>query len=135
MNWKTTLVLAVLAVAGGASWYFLAPPPPSQARSATLAVLEDQLTRDRLTRVEIRRPGGAVVLEKGAGGEWSLPGKWPVRTREAEQLLDTLTGLRSRFDPEPMGNPPDLTRYGLDRDPLIVQVKAGGKGHHLAFGR
>lgn len=135
MNWKTTLVLAVLAAAGGASWYFLAPGATEQTTSVTLAVLDKELTRDRLTRIEIQRPDGSVVLEKGAGGEWSLPGKWPVRRKEVEELLDTLTGLRSRFVPEPLGSPPDLKRYGLDREPLVVKVKTRGQERDLTFGR
>jgi hypothetical protein len=134
MNWKTTVVLAALLVAGGATWLVLALLGPDESASPTLAVLEKELTRDQLTRIEIKRPGGPVVLEKGAGGEWSLPGKWPVRPREVEQLLGTLTNLRSRFVPLPLGNPPDLKRYGLDRDPLVVLVKAGGKDHKLELG-
>src|SRR5262245_733825 len=124
MNWKMTLALAVLAVGGAAGWFFFAPSEPDEAASRTLAVLEKELTRDRLTRIKVVRPGKPVELEKGAGGEWSLPGKWPVRPKEVEQLVAALTGLRSRFVPVPLGDPPDLKSYGLDRDALVVEVKA-----------
>ena len=52
-----------------------------------------------------------------------------MRQAEVKQLVDTLTTLRSRFEPIPLGTPPNLKPYGLDREPLVVQVKAGGKDY------
>ncbi|HYT88650.1 MAG TPA: DUF4340 domain-containing protein, partial [Gemmataceae bacterium] len=132
MNLKTTLVLTLLVAAGVLSWLFLLPRPGKRA-SDTLTLLEEQLTPAKLTSIEIKHGDRKVELSR-EGGEWSLPGKWPVRKAEVEALVGTLTSLRSRFEPIALGTPPDLARYGLDRDPLVVKVKTGGKEHKLTFG-
>src|SRR5919201_3541101 len=140
MNLKTTLVLLVLAAAGGVLfwlgpavvWPVAAPQPPA-AGGATLTVLQDELTPENLTRIEVRRGDRTVVLERAPGGAWSLPGKWPARQPEAQELANLLTGLRSRFAPIPVANDDELKPYGLDQPAVTVTVKAGDKEHRLAF--
>src|SRR4051794_12060309 len=107
MNFKTTIVLALLLGGGAAAWYFLGGSPADKP-SDTLAVLEKDLKPDALTRIEIKHGDRQVVLERAPGGEWSLLGNWPVRKLEVDQLVNTLATLRSRFEPIPLGTPPDL---------------------------
>jgi hypothetical protein len=143
MNFKTTLVLLVLVAAVAAllllgpavtAWRGPGAPEPAAATGETLNVLEHELTPDRLTRIEVDKGGRHLVLERAAGGEWSLPGKWPTRQPEVEALVNLLTGLRSRFAPEPLSGPPEvLKQYGLDRPEVTVTVTAGGKQYRLAF--
>src|SRR3954465_6907060 len=98
MNLKTTILLLVLLALGGIGWVavgLLNPVPPA---SKTLRVLQKELRPEYLTRIEVVRGGRRVVLEKGADG-WALPGKWPVRKTEVEQLVETLTTLHMRFAP------------------------------------
>src|SRR5262245_31052077 len=100
MNLKTTLVLLVLAVAGG-SWFYVTqksgtpPLPPSlgltttpagSAPAATLTVLEEELTPGKITRIEIRRADQPILLEKGKDS-WTIEGKWLTRPREVEELV------------------------------------------------
>lgn len=73
------------------------------------------------------------VLEK-TGDEWHLPGNWPVRPQETDQLLAVLTTLRTRFAPLPLTEDAALKPYGLDDDPLTIQVAIGAKTHTLRFG-
>ncbi len=101
------------------------PPVP------TVEFLDKDLKPETLTRIEIGK--GKVVLEKSGPADWSLPGKWPVRTDETKELVQTLTGLHTRFAPESLTDNADLKKYGLDH-PLVVKVTVAGKEHTLEFG-
>jgi hypothetical protein len=137
MNFKTTLTLALLVAVGAISWLVYAARKPAAAASETLAVLENELRPEQVSRIEVAHGDNPLVLERGAGAEWTLPGKWPTRRPEVEQLVGLITGLRSRFAPVPLtGDPPDLKAYGLDpsQNPVLVTVRAGDKHYRLLFG-
>jgi hypothetical protein len=142
MNYKTTLVLLALVAAGAAvrwlapdfSWLRLAPTQPSATDAGTLRTLQSELTPEELNRMEVQHGQRLVVLERGAGDEWTLPGKWPARKAEVEELVRLLTNLRSRFVPIPLHDPADLKGYGLDQPPVLVTVRAGMTSNRLAFG-
>src|SRR5262249_13360533 len=143
MNFKTTLILLALAVGAvvlfwgtPAKWLGLAHDAPDPAGKGTLGVLENQLTSDAITRIEIK-PRGAeqpVILERGAGGVWTAPGQWPTRKPEVEQLVTLLSGLRSRFLPEELNEENGPDNYGLETPTVVVNVKAGATEYGLAFG-
>jgi hypothetical protein len=108
MNLKTTLALLVLAAAGGALAWFgpslpqaINPvsPPPVVADAGSRAALAG-LAPEKLTRIAIRSGDRVTILERTAGGAWTLPGGWPVRTAEVNALVELLGNLRSRFEPE-----------------------------------
>jgi hypothetical protein len=128
MNWKTTLALLFSVLAGSALFFYGArlallvvpKPPPDPATSPTLTVLEKELTPDALAAVAVRHGDRVVLLERDAGGAWSLPGNWPVRQPEVKQLVSLLTGLRSRFAPLPATHP---EQYGLDRPAVTVTLR------------
>lgn len=140
MNLKTTLVLLVLVAVGAVFFYYgpglatrfdWTPPAPNAVGAGTLAVLNEQLKPNALTRVEIKQGDRLLVLEK-AGGEWTLPGRWPTRKPEVEHLLEVLGGLRSRFAPEPLDTEKaELKEYGLDKPAVSVSVTADGKDYVL----
>jgi hypothetical protein len=143
MNLKTTLVLVVFAVAGGVLVWFgtdvpqrlgLKPAPVTAASGDTLRVLEDELTADKITFIEVHQGERVLPLERGADGTWSLPGKWPTRQAEVKQLVALLTGLRSRFEPIAVTDQARLKDYGLDNPAVTVTVRAGEKDYRLAFG-
>jgi ribosomal protein L14 len=131
MNIKTTLVLIVIVVAGGLSWFLFTNRERVGPASETLTLLEHEITPQTIHRIEIERGKDSLVLEK-SGNDWSLPGKWQVRKAEVEELVRVLGTLRSRFIPERLDDPPDLKKYGLDH-PLIVKVRAGNKEFKLAL--
>lgn len=145
MNFKTTLALVVFVVAGGVLFWLgpevsrrlgLVPEPMDGAGAGTAAVLAEDFTPAKLTRIEVKRGDRHVALEGGAGREWALPGRWPVRQEEAQSVVDLLTHLSSRFVPMPVAGADDLKRYGLDpaQHPVEVVVRAGDAEHRLLFG-
>lgn len=133
MNLRTTVVLAALILVGGLSWLGYGLLRPEEAESETVAFLKNELREPNLTRVEVKHGGRRVVLERDAGAEWSLPGRWPVRQREVRQLLDLLTGLETRFSAIPLAGDASLAEYGLDKEPLVVSVKVSGRDHTLTL--
>jgi hypothetical protein len=129
MNFKTTLFLILVLGAGIGAWFWYDQHRPTEAPSPTLAFLHDELRPEKLTRIEVARgKEPRFVLEK-SGAEWSLPGKWPVRTLEAQQWLAQLTALGSRFAPLEQGD-----KYGLDEHSLLIKLKVGDKDHVLRLG-
>lgn len=144
MHWKSTLLLVVLA-AGAGAWYFRGDDwaarvglrdAPAAAESPSLAVLADKLTPAAVTRVEVPQPSGEPLVVEKAGAGWRLPGNWPLRGPEAEELVGLLTNLRTRFQPVPIEAGADLTPYGLApaQKPTAVTVTAGGIPYVLTFG-
>src|SRR5712692_4100573 len=143
MNLKTTLVLAVLCAAGGVFYWVESSGPPllrsasRQAEASDLGTrnfLETELTAAKLSKIQVQHGGQQVILERGQDGEWTMPGKWPTRKPEVDELVRLLAGLHSRFAPLPLGNPPDLKTYGLDQPLVTVTVWIDDKDHRLLFG-
>jgi hypothetical protein len=131
MNLKTTFILAILVAVGAAAWLIWLAVPTRDSGGPTAQFLDNDLKPANLTRVEIVRE---VVLERSAAGEWSLPGKWPVRADEALDLVTSLTQLHTRYASIPIRDKA-LKEHGLDPASLTVKVVVNGKEHTLAFGK
>ena len=146
MNWKTTVILVTLAAVTGLGLWkgdewasqlgirsAVTDPPPSPA----VQVL-DRFTPAALTRIEITFPSGdPLVLERpDATADWALPGNWPGRKPEIEELVQTLGQLRTRFHAIPLPPTEDRTPFGLApaQMPLTVRVTVQGQQHTLLFG-
>src|SRR5262245_13929119 len=144
MNLRTTLVLLLFAAAGGAFLYAtayapnllpqLAPTPAETADAGTCATLDNVLKPENVTAVEVLKGDRRLTLQRGAGGEWSMPGGWPVRRPEVQQFVDLLTDLHSRFAPIPITPETDLKAYGLEPPALVIEVRTKAKTCRLAFG-
>jgi len=142
MNLKTTLVLLILLVTG-AFWFWLSPPLPSflggtppsvdTAPRATLDILEHELTTAKLERIEVGQGSNRVLLTRGPQGDWTIAGQWLSRPREVQELVGTLTSLRSRFTPIRPGAA-GLEPFGLDNPALTVIVTADRKSYRLKLG-
>ncbi len=146
MNWKSTLALVLLAGAA-AAWFFvgddlgpklgLKPAHPEPPKSAAVGSL-DALTPAAITRVEITFPSGdPLVIERPtAGAEWKMPGNWPLRKSEAEELVEMLGNLRTRFHALPLPEGSDSSAFGLagDPKPIMVKLTANGQPLTLTFG-
>jgi hypothetical protein len=134
MNLKTTVTLVVLSVAGAAYWASSTALGTRVSESGTLKILANDITKDQLTRIELRRDPNHLILERKPKRDWSLPGNWPVREPEVRELVDRLSNLRSRFAPMRLGDKPD--RYGLaDAErPLHIDLQAGGKSYKFVLG-
>lgn len=146
MNSKSTLALVLLAGAAGA-WLWKsdewgpkiglkpshAEPPLSQAAS-----ILNSLTPASLTRVEVIFPSSdPLILERpSTDSGWKMPGNWPLRKPEVEELVDLLGNLRTRFQAIPILETTDLPKYGLapDQKPLIVKLTTNSQVITLTFG-
>lgn len=143
MNLKTTFTLFVLA---GASvflwWYGNLPLPMALDPAARPASVEDKgtreflhsLSRDKIQRIVIHAPSGDTELTHKADGQWHLPGNWPIRRHEVDNLVGLLTSLRSRFQPQPIHEDKDLQAFGLDHSPVSATIRTEGEEHTLSFG-
>lgn len=152
MNWKSTLLLVALA-AGAGAWFWkgdeVAPrlaPKAAVPDPPALASVEAQLTPATITRIEIAPAvGDPFVFESqdvpaGEPGKtrrvWTQPGGWALIGAAVEELVTAVGTLRTRFQPIPLSEDPDLTPYGLDnaQKPLVVKVFVGPKDYTLKFG-
>src|SRR4051812_26994616 len=111
MNLRTTFLLLVLTGAAGAAFYFQdkltaqfgLTTLPVGAGSPTLEVIEasQSFRPEALQRIEVSHYCRHVELVR-SGKAWSLPGGWPVRGSEAQELVDVVAGLTTRFAPIPV---------------------------------
>ncbi len=135
MNLKTTLVLLVLTAGGGVMWWKGAdwglPIVPTTSNPSALTLSETQLalqaiTPQQLHRIKVTMPDQEPVLLLKQAGNWVLPGNWPVRTPQVNELLATLSDLDSRFAPIALAEEnPDLVAYGLNpqADPVEIRLE------------
>lgn len=139
MNLKTTVILAVLVVAGGICYWLgpsagvdlgLSPQPVDTTGAGTQAVIE-KLSTHQLQRISLRHGEQTVNLQR-SGTDWVLPGNWPTRKPEVAQLIELLTNLRSRFAPVPVGD--NLAEYGLDKPAVTVTVQTDSGPYEVVFG-
>jgi hypothetical protein len=134
MNLKTTLLLLVLLGAGIGAWFWLDSRRTETAINPSVAFLEEALTADKLSKIEVMRgKEPRFVLEK-AGKEWALAGNWPSRPQETAEWIALLTSLRTRFAPISIAGDADLKPFGLNDNPLVIKVTLGDATHTLRFG-
>jgi hypothetical protein len=146
MNSKSTLALVlVAAVAGlwlwkGDEWGPKIGLKTSQTEpsSSSAATALDSLTPASLTRIEVVYDSGApLVLERaGTDSGWKLPGNWPPRKAEVEELVEVLGNLRTRFQAIAITDDADLAKFGLAPEQKKQEIKltAGGQIIALTFG-
>jgi hypothetical protein len=147
MNVKMTVVLSVLVVGGALAWVAFALFQPAAAdtpptllaedvRTALEASLEEPAPKsDKLVTIEVKYGKNVVDLTRKAGAtEWTMPGNWPTRSDEVNQLVRLLTGLKSRFVAISIPNEQKAEEYGVDKPAVTVTVKVGDHKQVLKFG-
>jgi Domain of unknown function (DUF4340) len=135
MNLRTTWILVLLAALLAGVWGWTLWPRTPADSSAVVTLLDKDLTPASLSRIEISQPGQPTVTLEKSAGVWTLPGKWPVRDREVDQLVKTLTSLHSRFVPEELTKDGDRKQFGLDpADAVTVKLTVDGKVVTLKLG-
>src|SRR6516162_3936297 len=98
MNFRTTLLLLILVAGGGTAFWYrdtLAAklgyaPASADATPGTLYILR-RIQPNDITRIEVNHNGNTVELVR-EGKAWNLPGGWPTRGPEVQELIDLLTG-------------------------------------------
>jgi Domain of unknown function (DUF4340) len=134
MNLKTTFLLILLAGAGAGGWYWLTTRKVEEPTSSTLTLFEQSLDPEKITRVEAVRGKETLYTLEKTGKDWVLPGKWPCRQQEADQLVELLCNLRSRYAPVAIDGDTDMKKHGLADDPLMIKITSGDKTLTLRFG-
>jgi hypothetical protein len=138
MNWKSTLLLLILAGAAGAwlwkgdEWLPPWAPQSTPADSPTVTAFERDFTPANIVYIEIIPPEGDSFLFVREADGWSQPGGWPLRRAEVNELVDTLGSLRTRFHPIPIVAG-DLTPFGLAeaQKPFVVKVKTATAAEYM----
>src|SRR5262245_16350764 len=100
MNLKTRLVLLIVAVAGGLIFWLgpsltplLAPgqvagPASADAEdSETQTILAREFTPQSLSGITLKPNSGELIELNRNGNKWTLPGDWPTREHEVNQLI------------------------------------------------
>lgn len=144
MNLKSTVLLIVLALGIGALIWFgdslapkagLAPQPEPPAKGKSAQALAE-IVPGEITSLTVNVPNSGPVkfTAAEAGKPLELPGNWPARRNEIEELVAAITGIKSRFQPVPIDD--DLKKYGLatSQEPVVVEIAAKGGNHTLTFG-
>ncbi len=134
MNWKSTIALVLLAGAAGA-WFFQGDawkpklglgPVHSEPTPSVAARSIDSLAPADITSIKVTFAAGdpLEINRADAKSPWKMPGNWPPRVPEVEELARTLGTLRARFHPEQLGEKPDLDKFGLapNQKPIAVAV-------------
>src|SRR5277367_2591858 len=103
MNLKTTILLIILTAAGAGGWFWLASRQLEEPTSSTLTFLEQALEPSKITRIEAVRGKETLYTLEKTGKDWVLPGKWPCRQQEADQIVELLCHLRTRYTPITLG--------------------------------
>src|SRR5262245_31612709 len=131
MNLKSTIVLIVLAVGIGGLILFgdflapkagLAPQPEPPAKGKSSESLE-AIAPGEITSLTVNVPNSGPVnfAAAEAGKPLELPGNWPARRNEVEELVAAVTKIKSRFQPVTIES--DLKAYGLanSQNPIVVE--------------
>ena len=142
MNWKSTLLLVIVAAAAGVwlwkgdAWVPATAPKAAPPDPPALAALEADFTAATVTRIEVAPAGGDAFAFALTAAGWTQPGGWPLRAGEVHDLVEALGTLRTRFQPVPVPADAGLAAFGLAdaQKPLAVKVTAGGKEYALTFG-
>lgn len=127
-------LVAVAVVALLVVWYYLDLQKPVTTPGSPKAFeLVGAQSKD-ITRVELDRPSGKLVLAK-AGDGWSFeqPGQYAANP---ESVKTWLKGLLDDTDATVLEDrSPDLAKYGLDKPQVTLTIQAGGRTRTLQIGK
>jgi hypothetical protein len=62
MNYKTTLLLAALAITGGVTWFLVERWGPAEHQSEAIETIEKGITKENLTSITIQRGQSIIAL-------------------------------------------------------------------------
>jgi hypothetical protein len=125
------VAVAVLVVLG--IWLFLDFKRPTTDPNAPKAFESVGVRSEDVTRVELKRPSGTLVLAK-AGDTWRFeqPGSYAANP---ESVKTWLRGLLDDTDARKIEGQADLAKLGLDKPEVEMVLKAGGTTRTLQIGK
>ncbi len=148
MNFKTTILLIVLAVGVGAYLYFFELNTPTtyeieqleaqQAdRDGEALFTADALSTEAVAAVRIERGGEVLAAERRGEDWWQVePVRFPLSRWTLRDLIDDAASLRhvGTFEAGE-GDRPPLAELGLDPPRAVVTLEAGESLHTIRVGR
>lgn len=158
MNFRTTIVLVIVAAVGLAAWMLVTAPRPgveiddsnsNEAERGANLVFAEALSDDEIVRVRIERPGQpALAFERDAKSEsaalaaatqreWRMTA--PVVAGAQTWVVDSLVNQIVDLEAAPLrkgGEAVDGKSAGLDPPTALVTLEDGaGKSYALEIGR
>lgn len=111
-------------------------PPSEETAKASLNVSPKILTlkQDDITRLDIKKDGDEVRLEKNAAGQWQITAPKPLAADQdaVSSVLSTISSLNSeRLVDE---KPADTRQYGLAKPKLEIAITEKDKSQKLLIG-
>lgn len=138
MRWLLALLLLVVLAAGVAVLVFV--QPIRQAVGLSVSAPADgpvtgvDINSADVHKVELTNGRQELTLSRPPNGVWTQPGGWPVREKEADDLVAAVAHIKSRHLPTPHNN--DLGKFGLsDADHPYKVTLTGGTTNTLLFGK
>jgi Domain of unknown function (DUF4340) len=128
-----TLVLAALL----ATLYWSNHHPPSEETAKASLNTPPKiltLTQDDIMRLDIKKDGGEVRLEKNGAGQWQITAPKPLAADQdaVSSVLSTISSLNSeRLVDE---KPADVGQYGLAKPKLEIAITEKDKSQKLLIG-
>ena len=123
MNFRTTLIIIVLLVGIGGTYYLFFQEPSDQTTADEKPSIQQvyDVPRDTVEQLEISFADAAyqnLKLVKDSAGDWALttPFRADADSEKVNQMLDDMLNKRIKQTLEV----PDLTQYGLDNTPSIT---------------
>src|SRR5215204_5904761 len=133
MNVRTTVILGMLLLLLAGGWFAFWWLQPAPVESPTVALLTS-LDPKKIERVAVLKGDKTRVDLTNTGAGWKLPGNWPLRQSEVDELLKFLSSMATRYAPVPV--PEDesqakakLEDAGLDKKTLTVKLTVAGNEH------
>src|SRR5260370_36877723 len=130
MNFRTTAILLVLLLGGLTFVYFVnRNPAPDKTKEEfdPKGVKIFTVVASDVDKVTLRPANGPAIELLRQGGKWTLtqPLNWPASEFDANDLVESIVGLRSHGHPELTSE--SATSVGLHKPRYTIQVtgKAG----------
>jgi hypothetical protein len=141
MNWKTTLILAVIVIAGAIYIQFVEKgrdtTKDADAKGKKVFVVKD--LSDHIGEIKVKREDGEFKFEKKGTGEeaaWRMVEPLNVRADKSEvkPIAAELEDITVKNVMSADGGKVDLAEFGLDKPRATVTFKALGDEYSLLVG-
>lgn len=136
MNFKTTLIIAILLIGIGGAYYLFFQESPDDASTDEKPMIYQVygIPRDTVQQMEISFADTAyqhLKLEKDGMGNWLLtqPIQVDADTEKVNQVLDDVLNKRIKQTLEV----PELTQYGLDTPSITLSLWTSGDAPAATF--
>src|SRR5580704_1794764 len=139
MNWKTTIVLLTLAIAGGAylKFYEIKRPDTAEAKRQSQNVVN--FNREKINGIDIWNGDDKINMRRG-NNKWRLEA--PIKDQADNALIDNLLSELEAWQKdatisakEIKADKSKLDEYGLNKPKLRLRLRGEGEPRPILFGK